>query len=294
MNSFSNKKSVVITGNGCSLKNIDYTRLPQEYDVFRSNHFYAEDKYYIGKKIKMALFVVPYFFNEYYTINKLISNKEYECEHIVCKMYNFQDRKEKIFRDNFKYFFPAATNGYDNFFSKLKKLSDMIDFDFCYNGITTEMLTGTYLIACAVACGYENIYIAGMDFLDDDYTYFDNLIAPAGVSFDREHPMHDKNYDVKIIQFLQDEYNANIMSICPNSSINHIIKLAPIRDNKRNFIIENRMVDSIREQLIPPAKSVNRYKRIYLENNLLIKALYAIIQTPRALRHYFSKTKYTR
>lgn len=91
------KKSVLIAGNGPSLKEIDYSLLPKEYDVFRCNHFYAEDKYYTGKKIKAAFFVIPYFFNEYYTMQKMLQNGDYECENIVCKMYNFQDRKEKIF-----------------------------------------------------------------------------------------------------------------------------------------------------------------------------------------------------
>lgn len=40
-----NIKKAIIAGNAPSLKNIDYTLLPQDYDVFRCNQFYLEDKY---------------------------------------------------------------------------------------------------------------------------------------------------------------------------------------------------------------------------------------------------------
>lgn len=52
---------------------------------------------------------------------KLIQNGDYKCENIAFKKYNFPDRKEKIFCDNFRYFFPTAINAYDEYFSKLKK-----------------------------------------------------------------------------------------------------------------------------------------------------------------------------
>ena len=40
------KKPIVIAGNGPSLAQIDYSLLPQDYDVFRCNQFYFEDKYF--------------------------------------------------------------------------------------------------------------------------------------------------------------------------------------------------------------------------------------------------------
>ncbi len=290
---FTQKKAVLVAGNGPSLKEIDYSLLPKEYDVFRCNHFYAEDKYYVGKKIKAAFFVVPYFFNEYYTMQKMIQNGDYECENIVCKMYNFQDRKEKIFRENFKYFFPAAINGYDTFFHKLKNLSDMIDFDFCYEYKTTEMVTGTYAICCAVACGYKEIYLAGMNFTDDKYIYFDQKIEKSGDNDKGETRLHNKNTDLKILDFLQKHYNAKIMSICPNSSINQFIPLACSK-NENNFHLIERPKDAIKIQLTPPLKSIRRYKRLYLESNIIIKFLHDLMQVPRRIRHYYSKTRYTR
>ncbi|HEB9304499.1 TPA: alpha-2,3 sialyltransferase [Campylobacter coli] len=288
------KNSVLVTGNGISLKEIDYSRLPQDYDIFRCNHFYAEDKYYVGNKIKAAFYVVPYFFNEYYTMEKMIQNNDYECENIVCKMYNFQDRKEKIFRENFKYFFPKAINGYDAFFHKLKDLSDMIDFDFCYEYNTTEMLTGTYAICCAVACGYEKIYLAGMDFTNEKYRYFSEKILKAGDDDKGSTRLHHKNTDLKILDFLQKHYNAKIFSVCPSSSVNHFIPLAPKQNEMCDFKPIIRPQGAIITQLTPPLKATRRYKRLYLESNMIIKFIHELIQVPRRIRHYYSKTKYTR
>ncbi|HDR1825404.1 TPA: CMP-Neu5Ac--lipooligosaccharide alpha 2-3 sialyltransferase, partial [Pasteurella multocida] len=38
-------KSVIVAGNGKSLAQIDYSLLPEKYDVFRCNQFYFEDSY---------------------------------------------------------------------------------------------------------------------------------------------------------------------------------------------------------------------------------------------------------
>lgn len=286
---FTCKKAVLIAGNGPSLKEIDYSRLPEKYDVFRCNSFYMEDKYYIGKKIKAVFFSINHFFCDYYTMQKLLQNDEYEIENIVCKMYNFQDRKEKVFRENFKYFFPSAINGYDSFFYKLKKLSNMIDFEKCYELKRTEMLTGTYAICCAVACGYKEIYLAGMEFTKD-YKYLNsghNYIQHAS-------NLHDNEYDLSILDFLQKYYDVKIFSVCPKSTIIDFVPLAPVFNKKIDFKLINRPQDAINFRLTPPLKAERRYKRLYLENNIIIKFLHDLMQVPRRIRHYYSKTRYTR
>ncbi|EMA0254919.1 alpha-2,3 sialyltransferase, partial [Campylobacter jejuni] len=71
-------KKVIIAGNGPSLKEIDYSRLPNDFDVFRCNQFYFEDKYYLGKKCKAVFYNTYIFFEQYYTLKHLIQNQEYE------------------------------------------------------------------------------------------------------------------------------------------------------------------------------------------------------------------------
>ncbi|HEC1746866.1 alpha-2,3-sialyltransferase [Campylobacter ornithocola] len=279
------KNAVLVAGNGPSLKKIDYARLPSEYDVFRSNQFYTEDKYYTGKKIKAIFHTVDFFFDEYFTSHEMVKNNEYQIENIVCKMYNFASRKEKIFQENFKFFFPSALNGYDNFFYKLKELSAKVDFDACYLGSRIEMLTGTYAIACAVACGYKEIYIAGMDFCDEIYSYAD------GRNID-ECCLHHANYDIEILNFLRDVYNAKIFSVCPDSSINKYILLHDVQNPSKTLEIETKSQNSIKTRLMPNKNLRNRYKRIYLEANPFINLFYGFLRTPRALKHYLSSKFY--
>lgn len=281
-------KQVVVAGNGPSLKTIDYSLLPKEYDVFRCNHFYLEEKYFLGRKIKASFFIIREFFEQYYMMQKLLQNGDYECENIVCKMYNFQDRKEKIFRENFNFYFPTAINGYDEYFSKLTKLSKDIDFNVCYNFKREEMLTGTYAICCAVACGYKQIYVAGMDFYENGGSHFYN-----DKSYNlNSSTIHNKNEDIRVINFLKDNYDVEILSICPDSTISKYIPLAK-QQNQKKMTVENKPETAIMQKLLPSKKAIRRYKKLYLMSNNFISFIYDILRSPRAIKRYFLD-KYSR
>ena len=58
-------KKIVIAGSGPSLKNIDYRRLPKDIDILRTNHFYKEDYYYLGKNVNYYFPYVRSGFFEY-------------------------------------------------------------------------------------------------------------------------------------------------------------------------------------------------------------------------------------
>ena len=88
-------KYAIVAGSGPSLKEIDYTRLPpppvvdnvsfdiNNYDIFRCNQFYFEDKYYLGKKIKFAFANPNVLFEQSYTYKALIYTQEYKIDNIV-------------------------------------------------------------------------------------------------------------------------------------------------------------------------------------------------------------------
>ncbi|MGC6406569.1 alpha-2,3-sialyltransferase, partial [Bisgaard Taxon 45] len=65
------KKVAVVAGNGQSLAEIDYSLLPEKYDVFRCNQFYFEERYFLGKKIKAVFFTPKVFLEQYYTLYHL-------------------------------------------------------------------------------------------------------------------------------------------------------------------------------------------------------------------------------
>lgn len=112
-------KKVIIAGNGPSLKEIDYSRLPNDFDVFRCNQFYFEDKYYLGKKCKAVFYTPNFFFEQYYTLKHLIQNQEYETELIMCSNYNQAHLENENFVKTFYDYFPDAHLGYD-FFKQLR------------------------------------------------------------------------------------------------------------------------------------------------------------------------------
>ena len=45
------RKPILIVGSGPSVKNVDYRRLPEDFDIMRVNHFYKEDYFYFGRKV---------------------------------------------------------------------------------------------------------------------------------------------------------------------------------------------------------------------------------------------------
>lgn len=54
-------KKVIIAGNGPSLKEIDYSRLPNDFDVFRCNQFILKINTILVKNAKQY-FTIPIFF----------------------------------------------------------------------------------------------------------------------------------------------------------------------------------------------------------------------------------------
>ncbi|MBT0881304.1 alpha-2,3-sialyltransferase, partial [Campylobacter sp. 2018MI27] len=74
--------NLIVAGNGPSLKNIDLNSMPKEYDVFRCNQFYCEDKYYLGKNIKLVMFNPMVIYSQLKTLNTLISKQEYHVEYV--------------------------------------------------------------------------------------------------------------------------------------------------------------------------------------------------------------------
>ena len=77
-------RPAIIAGNGPSLARIDYTRLPRDFDVYRCNQFYFEEKYYLGKRVQGVLFHPDLFFAQYHTLKTLEARGEYEFGEIYC------------------------------------------------------------------------------------------------------------------------------------------------------------------------------------------------------------------
>ena len=316
------KRCAIVAGNGPILIEIDYTRLPppphssckasfdiNNYDIFRCNQFYFEDKYYLGKKVKFAFTIPAFLFEHYYTHRTLTYMEEYEIDDIVVSNLDFTHIDLLYLQHSLMYDDVICGS------RQLFKLKDFYTF-VRYNHLYHDRLitSGIYVCAFAVALGYKEVYIAGIDLYSAKETYaFDTMqknlltIAPYFSAIPGEcNASHTKELDIEALYFLEKHYGVKFYSICPNSPINEYIPLAP-KQNNANFQIEERKKNSIKDMLIPPiaayeklnhgidlklqhnpldyTKEIRRYKQT-LRDNSIYKLYKDIIKLPKAIYHY--------
>lgn len=288
--------NAIICGNGPSLKNIDYKSLPKEYDVFRCNQFYFEEKYYLGKNIKYVFFNPFVFFEQYYTAKKLIEKKEYNIENIVCSTFNLSTVDSENFIKNFNSYFCDAYLGHE----MLHNIKDFLAF-IKYNELyeNNRITSGIYMCAIAIALGYKNIYLCGIDFYNDKNNMYgfdnkkENLLKlnPAFFKKDSVYVKHSKEFDLKALNFLKDKYNVNFYSLNSNNELSKYIPLAPNTDN--NFILIDKDKDCINDVLIPEGRDYYLFKKedskVKLKQNIYYKLFKDLFRLPSDIKHYIKE-----
>ncbi|HEB9419081.1 TPA: alpha-2,3 sialyltransferase [Campylobacter coli] len=286
-------KKAIIAGNGPSLKEIDYSKLPDDFDVFRCNQFYFEDKYYLGKKCKAVFYNPGLFFEQYYTLKHLIANQEYETELIICSNFNQAHLENEIFRKSFYDYFPDAYLGYD-FFKQLKEFDAYFKFHEIY--LNQRITSGIYMCAVAIALGYKEIYLTGIDFYQNGSSYaFDtkqkNLLklAPTFKNDNSQYIGHNKNTDIKALEFLEKTYKINLYCLSPNSSLTNFIEIAP---NLNSSFIAQEKNNYTKDILIPPkeaykkfSKNIN-FKKSKIRENIYFKIVKDLLRLPSDIKHY--------
>ncbi|EAJ8916637.1 TPA: alpha-2,3 sialyltransferase [Campylobacter jejuni] len=288
--------NAVICGNGPSLKKINYKRLPKEFDVFRCNQFYFEDRYFVGRNVKYAFFNSFVFFEQYYTTKQLIQNKEYNIENIICSTFNLPLIDNESFIKLFPSCFCDALLGHE----VLSKINDFLAF-VKYNEIyeNKRITSGIYMCAAAVALGYKNIYLTGIDFYDDKNNMYafeskqHNLLSllPNFKNKDSVYETHSKDFDLETLIFLKEKYNVNFYALNENSPISKYIDLAPIENS--NFILKDKPSNYINDILIPNSKYKNTIYNIQnqLKQNIYYKLFKDLFHLPSDIKHYL-KEKY--
>ncbi|MBZ7963614.1 alpha-2,3-sialyltransferase [Campylobacter sp. 2457A] len=250
--------NAIICGNGPSLKEIDYKRLPKEYDVFRCNQFYFEDKYYLGKNIKYAFFNQGVFLEQYYTAKKLIENQEYFIENIICSTFKIHKFYDNFFQ-HFDTFFPECLLGY-KILDSLKEFSSYIYFNEIYHD--QRITSGIYMCAIAIALGYKNIYLTGIDFYKNKNINFNTGENIYAYNLDQKYNIqailgdvkpsyfHGKEIDLKALKFLEKKYQVSFFSLNPDSILAKNFPLAPLV-NHCDFKVLEKNKESIQDILIP-------------------------------------------
>ena len=235
------KDKLIVAGNGPSLGNIDYTRMPEDYDVFRCNQFYFEDKYFLGKKVK-AFFAVPHvFYYQYYTYKKLLQSKQYDIENIVISSWRFLEGRILSRGDkHFLYAFPKVIRGYRFLedralgFQAMEELLEKLNFEYFYNNRVAT--SGVYMCIFGVFAGYKEIYITGIDFYANGGKYIHNITNKQNFlsvypDFDGvPSKWHSQDYDQEILTLLK-SLGVKFYSLSKESAINTLLSppLLPMR-----------------------------------------------------------------
>lgn len=334
------QKYALIAGNAPSLAQIDYARLPinqanstqnpppqpkinneiakqdffHNFTLFRVNQFYFEPKYFLGKRVDYAFLTPHYLLENHFTHSFLKFRGEYEITRTIAVTLGFEaaDRFYNEHRHCFAYILDGK-----EFLQKLEAFFAFMQFnELHYNARPTS---GIYMCAVAVALGFREIYIAGIDLYQSTQNYAFNEKTPnillKDPNFGAVGDMHSLKMDIESLEFLSKHYGAKFYSICPKSPICKYIPLAESSGNYANFIAQSKGENYTKDILIPNKCSYDKlsYEREYkswgysspydeltkvdierTNNNSVLKALRDIVSLPRDLWNYLQKSSKTK
>lgn len=270
-------KAMIIAGNGPSVKSINYHRVPKEFDVFRTSQFFFEDKYYLGKNVTGYFMGNPAVENLFITSYILEQREEYFFDERYFsggRLWEYQEYTKYIER-----FYPCINIAYD-YFTKNKKILELINFYFIYN--KKYPTTGIIMLFTAVVLGYKEIYLTGIDFfehgveylfdIDKQSNFYQYIDRVADFSKVLEE-CHDMDIDKASIQLISQMNDISLYSISENSPINHIISLAPIQ-NDTPYIPEEKPQNYTHDWIKSPIQIQNEQESTEMNKNHI-----SIVQT---------------
>lgn len=316
-------KYALIAGNAPSLAKINYSRLPvckanqnstkdffQDFAIFRTNQFYCEAKYFLGKRVDYAFLTPQYMLENHFTHSFLKFRGEYEISHSVAVTLGFKAMDR--FYDEHKHCFSYILDGKE-FVQKLEQFFAFMQFnELHYHARPTS---GIYMCAVAVALGFKEIYIAGIDLycdMQNRYAFCEKTpnILLKDPNFGAVGDMHSLKMDVESLEFLSKNYGVKFYSICDESPICKYIPLAQSTPKSMPFVVEPKGENYINDILIPNKCAYEKlaFEREYkywgysspyesaepdesaepAKNNSMLKTLKDIICLPRDLWHYLN------
>lgn len=270
-------KPIVIAGSGPSFLKIDYSRLPRDFDVFRCNQFYLEDQYFLGKKIKGVFFNPQVFKEQYFTLHHLQERGEYEVEDVYCN-WAFKD-EENDWNGQFIELincFPCIKNTYHY----LEKLPHFLKEDRFYRVFYGRWATsGIVMLITAIAQGYKEIYLTGIDFYTGggtDYAFevknkkIANLL-PFNLK-NYQSPVHNQEIDRAFIHLALKIKDIKLYAISPDTPLCELLPLAPIQREKDQFKILPKPQGYICDLIDLPSNDAK-----YAHSNLWVRKIKGIL-----------------
>jgi len=186
--------SILVCGNGPSFTQIDYRRLPQNYRKMRFNHFFLEEKYYIGKEVDYYVCYSKALDSCYFNLRYVHYKNEYEVDmhNGIYATVMFEPNKH----------FPTVKMATP----LIQKNIAVAEFRSFYEYYWRQYLpTGIQGIALAAALGFKNIFLAGFDLFIDSGDFFDKNFDKATSNSSLER--HPTEMSSKFLELLQKEYN---------------------------------------------------------------------------------------
>ena len=282
-------RPAIIAGNGPSLACIDYTRLPRDFDVYRCNQFYFEEKYYLGKRVQGVLFHPDIFYEQYYTLKNLEARGEYEFGEIYCnRMFGgvHVTRSDPFF----DVMYPDAMETY-RLVKQFPKIHAFLRYhDLYFDRCPTS---GTVVLLIAAMQGYREMHLVGIDFYEGGDYAFDtkkeNLLKlMPSFKNGAKTKFHSKELDLKILEMAREYFDLKLYNLALEDSPIGLPKSPMVNSG---FILEDKPLDSIKDIMIPerpktyPAIGLlaeihqnvhqNTFRRWYLDIKRIFKQLFS-------------------
>jgi alpha-2,3 sialyltransferase len=260
--------------------------LPDDFLTFRINNFFLEDKYYLGKKVDLCYASMPRP-ETIYTLLSTITEYEYDFTH------------------DFFFTSQVVTKGFGNFnyFPRIE-IERILSIDnkaFSYLSQTyyfqkKHVTSGILSLLTAIALGFKDIYLVGIDFYSDDdqrYGYkigenYRKTVNDEDLQPGYSSRFHSREIDLKGLELALSYEGVNIRSICDDAFINNFIDLSP--EGKEGLTPtlkdDNHINDYIIPKIIRDKKEVSELKKLIdkeirsLKNTMLVKFLYGFILKP--------------
>ncbi|WP_104748251.1 alpha-2,3-sialyltransferase [Helicobacter cetorum] len=216
-------KPLIIAGNGPSIKDLDYSLFPSDFDVFRCNQFYFEDKYYLGREVK-GVFFNPSVFDAQIEMARVMQKRfEYNLDDVYCTNIGTHSWFNKVSYVSTQEYLDKYYIGIRSVYGYLKDLEPFFALHSKYSNFYGQhFTTGIMMLIVAIALGYKEIYLCGIDFYEQGVGhYYENK-----GDFFKELPdlSHSKSIDIEGIE-LAKKY-ADLYALVPNSSLTRILPCA--------------------------------------------------------------------
>lgn len=244
-----NDKPLVIAGSGPSLRRINYKKLPKEFLTFRINNFFLEDKYYLGRKVDACYASMPRP-ETLYTLANTATNYDYE---FTTDCIFTRERVSKRFPP--KEYFPRVE--VEKILSIDTKMSSYMAEIFYYQN--KHITSGILALLAAIAMGFKEIYLIGLDFYSDEnqrYAYkigenYKKTVEEQDLLPGYSENFHSREIDLKGLDIALSYPDVKIFSICDDAFINQFVELAP--ENKiASYNPETKSKNSISDYEILP------------------------------------------